>query len=323
MPVNPTPHIAPDLTIGLVNIMAPSAMRATLAQFSAVLGLGLPGRNITLKLFTFRPVHRHKPDHSLALADYADLDDLWSTPLDALIVTGTEPQSTSMSTEPFWPAITQLVDWAGENTISTVWSCFSAHAAAYRLDGVPRVPFGKKRSGLFACHKVSDHSVLAHAPAQWVVPHSRHNTLAEDDLVQAGYQILARGPRIGADSFTKRHHNSDFIFFQGHPEYGPDTLLGEYRRDIKRYLMGQQPHYPALPEAYFPADTIAAYNTLKTLSARKTMTTALDALNQIPATPPAASWHQPACDIYTGWLGYLHAQKSFGCRIHNEIMAAE
>ena len=35
-----------------------------------------------------------------------------------------------------------------------------------------------------------------------------------------------------------------FIFFQGHPEYEETTLLREYRRDVGRFLRGQQPHYP-------------------------------------------------------------------------------
>ncbi len=215
-----------------------------------------------------------------------------------------------MTTEPFWPAISQLVDWAGENTLSTIWSCFSAHAAAFRLDAIPRVPFGAKRSGLFQCQKASGHSILAHAPAQWLVPHSRHNTLAEDDLVSAGYHILARGPRIGADSFIKRHNQSDFLFFQGNPEYDAETLLGEYRRDIKRHLMGQQQHYPDMPEAYFNAAATAQYTGLKQHVRHATLAASLSALNQIATPPPIASWHPPARQIYAGWLAHLHAQKS-------------
>ena len=60
---------------------------------------------------------------------YRDIAELWDTPLDGLIVTATEPPAPRLQDEPYWPALTQLVDWARENTASTVWSCLAAHAA--------------------------------------------------------------------------------------------------------------------------------------------------------------------------------------------------
>ena len=37
----------------------------------------------------------------------------------------------------------------------------------------------------------------------------------------------------GVDTFIKQDAGL-FIFFQGHPEYEAQTLMGEYRRDISR-----------------------------------------------------------------------------------------
>jgi homoserine O-succinyltransferase len=44
------------------------------------------------------------------------------------------------------------------------------------------------------------------------------------------------------------------IFFQGHPEYSATALLGEYRRDVTRFLSGDQESYPAIPSGYFSAN---------------------------------------------------------------------
>ena len=46
------------------------------------------------------------------------------------------------------------------------------------------------------------------------------------------------------DLFVKKKEKSLFVHFQGHPEYGAQTLLKEYRRDIKRFLRGERETYP-------------------------------------------------------------------------------
>ena len=71
------------------------------------------------------------------------------------------------------------------------------------------------------------------------IPHSRGNDLAERDLKAAGYRILTRAPVAGVDMFA-RQEGSFHLFFQGHPEYEPATLLREYRRDIGRFLRGER-----------------------------------------------------------------------------------
>ena len=46
------------------------------------------------------------------------------------------------------------------------------------------------------------------------------------------------------DSFVKKKKRSLFVHFQGHPEYGAQTLLKEYRRDIKRFLRAERETIP-------------------------------------------------------------------------------
>jgi homoserine O-succinyltransferase len=96
---------------------------------------------------------------------------------------------------------------------------------------------------------------LTHAvPAPLKVSHSRLNEIVEDDLAQAGYQVLTRSALAGVDVFV-RQYASRFVFFQGHPEYDALSLQREYLRDVGRYLARERDHYPHLPMSYFDAAT--------------------------------------------------------------------
>jgi homoserine O-succinyltransferase/O-acetyltransferase len=69
-------------------------------------------------------------------------------------------------------------------------------------------------------------------------------------LLSQGYSILSWSPDAGADIFLKQGKTLS-LFFQGHPEYSSSALLGEYRRDINRFLSGELESYPGLPHGYF------------------------------------------------------------------------
>ena len=45
------------------------------------------------------------------------------------------------------------------------------------------------------------------------------------------------------------------VFIQGHPEYDARALTREYRRDVLRFLLGEQVGYPDLPFHYFDKAT--------------------------------------------------------------------
>ena len=53
--------------------------------------------------------------------------------------------------EPYWAALSQVVDWARDNTASTIWSCLAAHAAVLHVDGIERRPLADKLFGVFDC----------------------------------------------------------------------------------------------------------------------------------------------------------------------------
>ncbi len=160
-----------------------------------------------------------------------------------LIVTGAEPRTAVLSDELYWRSLARLVDWAEEHTVSTIWSCLAAHAAVLHLDGISRERYAAKLHGVFSCERIGDHQLLAGMPSSWGTPHSRLNTLDPDTLRAAGYDLVSISADAGADAFLKQL-GSLFVFLQGHPEYDPGALLGEYRRDVGRYLAGTFEHLP-------------------------------------------------------------------------------
>src|SRR5256884_7796872 len=121
-------------------------------------------------------------------------------------------------------------------------SCLAARGVVEGTDGFRRRGLAEKRCGVFAHDILAGHALLDGASAPLPMPHSRWNELPVEAPRAAGYEILTCSPESGADAFV-RHDQSLMLFFQRHPEYEDTTLLKEYRRDVRRYLTGQQSPY--------------------------------------------------------------------------------
>jgi homoserine O-succinyltransferase len=298
------------IEIGLVNNMPDTALKSTEAQFAALLEAAAGDLAVRLRLFTLPLVPRGERGAQHLGSSYLDLRDVWDSRLDALIVTGTEPRAAALADEPYWPALAEVIEWAEEHTISTVWSCLAAHAAVFHLDGIARQPLADKRFGVFACARAGDHPLTRDLAAQFTVPHSRWNELREDDLRARDYEILTRSGEAGVDMFA-RQGRSLFVFFQGHPEYDTASLLGEYRRDLGRYLRGERATCPALPHGYFDA---AASAMLTDFAARAYADRREDLLAEFPLAAAEhgvqAGWRDGAARIYRNWLAFLVEQKA-------------
>jgi homoserine O-succinyltransferase len=313
---SPSQHQKPVtecITIGLINNMPQAAFATTERQFISVLDAASTGFNVRLHLYSLV----HSP--AAAAGDnspgncFSSIDNLWETNLDGLIVTGKEPITASLSDEPCWKKLTQVVEWARAKTHSTVWSCLAAHAAVLYLDGIGRRKNGEKHFGVFECDRVSTHPLLAGAPPSFRIPHSRWNGLCEEELVSRGYSVLTRIPGLGVDTFVKEE-NSLFVFFQGHPEYDSDTLLREYRRDVGRYINSETTTYPSIPAGYFDRNTQSTLTALrdKALSSRnqQTLSSVLTALEK---TKVKHSWRPVTTCIYRNWLEHIYARKNGSC----------
>jgi homoserine O-succinyltransferase len=300
---------SPYITIGLVNNMPHAAFTATERQFISLLESACGDIPVHLSFYSLPGIPRPDPGADNAGSVYSSVETLWDTTLDGLIVTGKEPITPSLKDEPCWRSFTQVLDWARDNTYSTVWSCLAAHAAVLYLDGVERRKSEKKHFGVFECSRVSDHLLTDELPSRLRVPHSRWNGVSEDELTSRGYSILTRTEGSGVDSFVKEE-NSLFVFFQGHPEYDSDTLLREYRRDIGRYLRHEANNYPLLPRGYFDRSTESVLTALQeqAMSCRseELLTSVGTALESARVEN---TWCGTAAHLYRNWLIYMSARK--------------
>ena len=299
------------LTIGLVNNMPDAACEATERQFLDLLRAAAGNAIVQVKLFSIADVPRADEARRELEARYRDVAALWDTPLDGLIVTGTEPKAASLQDEPYWAALTKLIDWARGNTASTIWSCLAAHAAVLHADGIGRMPLDEKLSGVFDCEAVAEDPLFAALGSRLRVPHSRLNDLPEPALRACGYRVLSRSATAGVDGFVKENDDASlFVFFQGHPEYDADSLLREYRRDVGRYLRGERGAYPELPQGYFnsAATLLADDFRMRAIGARRG-----DLVGDFPLAPLAGgienTWREAAVGLYRNWIKYLKVRK--------------
>ena len=296
------------LEVGLVNNMPDSALQSTERQFSDLLRAAADTIRVRVQLFSMPDVPRGDAGHAHFSRGYRGIDGLRSAGLDGLIVTGTEPRAPSLMDEPYWGSLTRLIDWAEQNTISTIWSCLAAHAAVLHLDGIRRSPLPDKCFGVFDCAKLNEHALLDDIASGLRVPHSRWNALNAEALTAHGYSILTQSDEAGVDTFIKQQE-SLFVFFQGHPEYDDGALLREYRRDIGRYLRVERDTYPSAPHGYFDE---GATRRLAAFRKRAELERSEGVLDDFPVVMKGRqSARDPAIvQVYRNWLSYLAQQKA-------------
>jgi homoserine O-succinyltransferase len=302
------PAEAGSIDIGLINNMPDGALQNTERQFLALLAEAAGDAVVRLWLYTLPGVRRSDSIRRHIDACYSPFESLWDSRLDGLIVTGAEPRAAKLQDEPCWEKLTKVIDWADRNTLSSVWSCLAAHAAILHFDGIDRRPLSDKRSGVFECVQLSDHPLTYGLPRRFRIPHSRWNDISEEELTSCGYRVLTRADHAGVDMFVK-HRNSSFVFFQGHPEYGTNTLLREYRRDIGRYLSRELDTHPEMPQGYFAADTVELL-----MARERALSSRHEALlGDFPTTLIEGrlvnTWRSGAVQLYANWLAYICRQK--------------
>jgi homoserine O-succinyltransferase/O-acetyltransferase len=291
------------LTIGLINNMPDSALQATERQFMRLLKAAAGNNRIHFHCFSLPSVRRSQTAQWRVDHQYTDIADLGRLRIDGLIVTGAEPNAATLPEEPFWQDLTDIIDWAEANTRSTIWSCLAAHAAVLHLDGIERQRLATKCSGVYDCAKVIDNWLTEDVTSPLKISHSRVNELRESDLVARGYRLLTASPEAGVDIFAKELR-SQFIFFQGHPEYEALSLQREYLRDITRYLAGERDTYPAFPAGYFDIETenkLASFEKRASVERRLPLSVELPGLTLRPDIAAGSA----ATAIFGNWLRYL------------------
>lgn len=313
---NSRPLISPEFVSGdecvklaLINNMPDAALEDTELQFFDLLDTASGDTVVLLKLHSLTGIPRTDRGERQLKSFYFGLDELWNSPLDGIIITGTEPRQPSLKDEPYWSSLTNVLDWAEQNTISAVLSCLAAHASVLHGDGVGRHRLPDKQFGVFDSTRTCDHP-LTNRASRIRFPHSRWNEVRADELASCGYTVLTASAEAGVDLFVKKKKKSLFVHFQGHPEYGALTLLKEYRRDIKRFLGGERETYPTMPVGYFEPAATQLLNDFQKIA----LSNRRETLTLFPEGALAQglknTWRSAATSVYRNWLEYVTSKKA-------------
>jgi homoserine O-succinyltransferase len=239
-----------ELHIGLMNMMPDAALEPTERQFLRL--VGSCKNAVQFFIYPFSPMAISRGDWAREhiAQHYFEFEELQKTGLDALIISGANPNFTTLSEESFWSPLCRVLDWASIHVTSTLCACLATHAALFYFYGVERQPLPTKRWGIFS-HRVNQiHPLVQNIITCFDVPHSRWNEITIAQMTNAGLRVLIESEEAGVHLATSAD-GFRFVFFQGHPEYDDNSLLKEYKREVNRYLAGEIDDYPPYPDHYF------------------------------------------------------------------------
>ena len=233
------------LDIGLINNMPDAALMSTERQLFDLLDAAAGRLVVRLHFYTMETTPRSEWGCDYVRRYYRSTDDLVISSLDGIIVTGAEPRAARLTEEPYWSTLVQVMDWATENTISSLYSCLAVHAAVLHMDSVERHELPIKCIGVFT-----------HAKTKISLDAQRSGDLQNAARpVERGAGESYRGLRIfrftksaeaGVDCFVKQQRKSLFVNFQGHPDTIPRAYWantegtwvgssGERTKSVQRY----------------------------------------------------------------------------------------
>jgi homoserine O-succinyltransferase/O-acetyltransferase len=297
--------------IAFVNNMPDSALEDTEVQFFELLDAASGDIPVRLKLHSLSGIPRGERGEQHLKSFYFGTDDLLNSQFDGVIMTGTEPRQANLRNEPYWAALTGVLDWAESNTESTILSCLAAHAGVLHSDGIDRHPLSDKQFGVFDFANAANHQLTTGVGERLRFPHSRWNEVKADQLAACGYQVLTQSVEGGVDSFVKKKKRSLFLYFQGHPEYGAHTLLKEYRRDIKRFLKAERETYPSMPKGYFDAAGAKLLDEFREVVLSDRREELMEGFPEFALLGGLKStWHSSAVSIYRRWLQYVSSKRA-------------
>ena len=155
---------------------------------------------------------------------------------------------------------------------SVSYTHLGAQAALYFHYGIAKHTLRQKLFGVYEHRVLKPSSPLFRGfDDVFYAPHSRYTEVLEEDIRNTpNLELIATSAEAGI--YAVKTEDSRQFFIMGHPEYDPDTLAREYRRDIDKGLD------IAVPAHYFPEDD--------------------------PARVPVVRWRSAGQLLYTNWLNY-------------------
>jgi homoserine O-succinyltransferase len=176
---------------------------------------------------------------------YFDIDEAVNHHFDGMIVTGAPVELLPFEDVRYWEELKGIFNWARSNVRSVMYICWAAQAALYHFHGIPKYSLQKKMFGVFS-HTVSEPQlpIFRGFDDEFFVPHSRHTEVRKDDILRnPDLSLISESNDAGVYIVMSREGREFYV--TGHSEYAPDTLDGEYKRDMSKGLP------IAVPENYY------------------------------------------------------------------------
>lgn len=294
-----------ELHIGFLNMMPDAAFLATERQF-----FRLTASSTNIVQIYLHPIRcegmQRTPDISRHIQRYYyDFDHVADKGLDALIVTGANPQFSDLTQEPYWACATKIFDWAENNVASVFFSCLASHAVLQAQYQLKRTPLPTKKWGIYS-HRVLDrkHPLVANINTRFDMPHSRGNEVSEADFLRKNLRVLAGSADAGVALATSQDGFKQ-VFCQGHPEYDTASILKEYKREINHFLNRQREHYPPLPDNYLTNEQQRLLNDFAE-QLRHRQTTFDDFPDEQLLSQLDNTWRDTAKAIFSNWIGLVY-----------------
>ncbi|PCI55455.1 MAG: homoserine O-succinyltransferase [Alphaproteobacteria bacterium] len=246
-----------ELHIGIINMMPDTALKKTETQFTMPLHYASGGLFIVPHFIALDGVDRNKKTQQYVDENYITFDQAKENGLDGLIITGANIADPDLRKATFYEPLSDVINWAESDLgpTSTLYSCLASHAYMLIKYGEERTPLQEKRWGVFE-HKVRNetHPLTHGMDTVFDIPHSRWNEITEDQFTKYGMPILIASEEAGVHMATSPDGLRS-VFWQGHPEYNTNTLLGEFQRDLgisaERRASAEQTPLAPLPKNYF------------------------------------------------------------------------
>lgn len=296
-----------ELHIGLLNMMPDAALQVTEQQFIRLVGSCNQIVQFYVHPFTVPGLERSDATQAYIDEYYMDIEDIYASGLDALIITGANVSNPRLEQEPFYKTLTEVMEWADDNVTSVLCSCLSTHALMKHFHDIDRVPLPRKQWGVYSHRVVAKrHPLMRNINTRFDVPHSRYNAITHKHLHHANVPILIESPEAGVHMATSRD-GFRRVYFQGHPEYDYNSLLKEYKREVIRFLNGER-EVPPHPENYFSLEAarIADNYLIDAIDARDKGETIAPFPEEDLEPHLDNTWTDTAKAIFNNWLGLVY-----------------
>ena len=209
---------------------------------------------------------------------YQTWDEVKENRFDGMIITGAPVENLDFCDVDYWDELCEIMEWTKSHVHATLHICWGAQAGLYYHYGIEKYTLPEKLFGVFS-HRVD----RIHSPwfrgfdDTFYVPHSRYTSVRKSDiLADSRLQLISTSEEAGVFALKSRDNRRFFIM--GHPEYDPETLALEYKRDVD----SGKPI--AIPAHYFPNDD--------------------------PSRDPIVNWRSSGQLLYSNWLNYYVYQST-------------